>query len=105
MSKKEGTPLSTMLGSGDFTKIAGKQYTIKAIKLKDIPEFEQDKLSFGPQFFSLAAKEEREKLDKWLSRYVSNAAGEPMTTEKATEEDWDVVDIKTCLLKMVDISG
>lgn len=102
---KEVTPLSTMLGSGDFIEIAGKQYVIRAIKLKDIPEFEKDNLNFGPQYFSLAAKKEREKIDKWLSRYVFNAAGEPMTLDKATEEDWDVTDIKTCLLKLVDISG
>ena len=102
---KEVTPLSTMLGSGDFIEIAGKQYVIRAIKLKDIPEFEKDNLNFGPQYFSLAAKKEREKIDKWLGRYVFNAAGEPMTLDKATEEDWDVADIKTCLLKLVDISG
>lgn len=105
MSKKEVTPLSTMLGGGDSTEIAGKQYVIKVIKLKDIPEFEKDNLNFGPQYFSLAAKKERDKIDKWLSRYVFNAAGEPMTLDKATEEDWDVADIKTCLLKLVDISG
>lgn len=105
MSKKEVTPLSTMLGGGDSIEIAGKQYVIKVIKLKDIPEFEKDNLNFGPQYFSLAAKKERDKIDKWLSRYVFNAAGEPMTLDKATEEDWDVADIKTCLLKLVDISG
>lgn len=105
MSKKEVTPLSTMLGGDDSIEIAGKQYVIKVIKLKDIPEFEKDNLNFGPQYFSLAAKKERDKIDKWLSRYVFNAAGEPMTLDKATEEDWDVADIKTCLLKLVDISG
>jgi len=102
---KEVTPLSTMLGSGELTQIAGKQYVIKAIKLKDIPEFEQDKISFGPQYFSLAVKDERKKLDKWFSRYVFNTTGEPMTLDKATEEDWNVADIKGCLLRLVDISG
>lgn len=105
MSKKEVTPLSTMLGGGNFTEIAGKEYVIKAIKLKDIPEFEQDKLNFGPQFFSLIDEKDREKLDKWFSRYVFNAAGESMTIERATNDDWDLADLRKCFLKLVDISG
>lgn len=105
MSKKEATPLSVMTGSGITFFIGERAYTMRPIKLKDIPEFEEDKINIGAQYFSILDEEERKKLNKWLSRYVQDESGEALTLEKAIEEDWDLANLKQCVLRLIDISG
>lgn len=105
MSNKEATPLSTMVGSGEDFYVGKKRYTVKPLKLRDVDEFTKDNISLGLQIFNLTNEDAKKKLDKWLSRQVTNGNGEPMTAGKATEDDWDVVDLKKCIQKLVDISG
>lgn len=105
MAKKEATSLATMVGTGELWEVQGKNYTVKPLKLKDEPEFTGDQINFGPQYFSLITPEERAKFDKWMSRYLFDEAGEPMSLEKATELDWDVADLKEFWHRLVKISG
>jgi len=105
MSKQEATPLSVMTGSGSTFLVGEKAYTMRPIKLKDIAEFEEDKLNLGAQFFSLIDEEQKANLDKWLSRYVKDEEGNPVTIEKAMEDDWDLANLKNCVLRLIDISG
>ncbi len=105
MAKKEATPLSTMLGSGEDFLVGEKRYTVKPLKLKHIDEFVKDNLSVGLQFVNLTNDEAREKLNKWLSRQVVDENGSPLSLDRAMEEDWDLVDLKNCIQRLLDISG
>ena len=107
MSKdiKSPTPLSVMLGDGGSFDVKGKSYTIKPIALKDIEKFMKDNLSLGVQLFNVSDKKTREKVDIWLTGYCFDEEGNPVSLEKAMDEDWDVVDLKEFFRKLCDFSG
>lgn len=105
MSNKNITSLSTMLGSGDFIEIKGKQYKIKPIVLKDIEAFVSSNTGLGSQLFNLIDKKSKENVDKWLSKYCFDESDNPISLEIAMNDDWDVIDLKTFIKKLCDISG
>lgn len=109
MSNQEAKPvdLATMLGifGGEDFAVGDKKYVVKPLSLKEVNEFMNDNLSLGTQLWAVDNKESREKLDKWLSRHCFDRTGEPMTLEKATNDDWTIVDLKKFVYKLCDISG
>lgn len=104
MSNKETTPLSTMLGSGEFIEIRGKQYKVKPLALKDIDMFIEN-TNLGPQLFNLIDKKAKENMNNLLSKYCYDENNSPISLEIAINSDWDVVDLKTFIKKVCDISG
>lgn len=105
MANKEITPLSTMLGSGEFIDIKDKKYKVKPIALKDIDEFMSSHISLSNQLFNLADKKSKQVIDNWLTKYCTDEEGNPVSLQVATDSDWDVVDLKTFVRKLCDISG
>ncbi len=105
MSNKENTPLSTMLGSGDFIEIKGKKYKIKPIALKDIEAFVGSNINLGPQLFNLVDKKAKENINNLLVKYCYDENDNPVSLDIASEHEWDVVDLKTFVKKLCDISG
>lgn len=105
MSNKETTSLSTMLASGDFIEIKGKQYKVKPIVLRDVEAFIGSNTNLGPQLFNLIDKKSKENIDNWLSKYCYDENDSPISLEIAINDDWDVVDLKTFIKKLCDISG
>ena len=105
MAKKEAdvTPLSTMVGGGSVFPVQGKDYRVKALKIKDNDEF--NAINMGSQYFTLNDPKELEKMNKFMERYLFDASGEPMTVEKTGTDDWDIVDLKNFLRKVIEISG
>ena len=105
MSNKEVTPLSTMLGSGEFIVIKEKQYRVKPIALKDIDSFVNSNINLGSQLFNLIDKKAKDNLNNWLAKYCFDEKDNPMSLDIVTEQDWDIVDLKTFVKKLCDISG
>lgn len=120
MSKadKSPTPLSVMLGDGDFFTInKGKSYTVEPIALMHIEEFMKDDISIGAQLFNMTNKKAQEKVDKWLSGikdnegnivrpgYCFDEEGNPVSLEKAMEDGWNLVDLRNFFKKLCDLSG
>lgn len=109
MSKQEANApvsLPTMLGSGKMFEAQGKKYKVLPFKLKEVDEFAKDNLIIGDeQFFNLSSKKNRENLDKWLRRKILTENDEPLTVEKAMEDDWDLDDLKLCIRTLMRISG
>jgi len=105
LSTSEIVSLATMLGGGDFFSVGEKRYKVKPLKLKDIDEFQKDAVNVGPQLYSMINEEARSKLEKWLSRQVFDANNEPMTLQKAIDDDWDLSDLRLCVQKIIDLSG
>lgn len=108
MAKKEAAkaaPLSAMSGSGNFVEIAGKQYQLTVLKVKESDEFTGDNINFGSQFLTLANPEEKAIFLKWLGRHLFTESGEPVTLEIIENDDWTIVDIKTFWRLLVDFSG
>jgi hypothetical protein len=99
--------LSTMLGilGGNDFMVGDKKYVVKPMSLKEVNEFMDDNLCLGTQLFAAANKESRAKLDKWMSRHCFDKLGEPMSMEKATNDDWNVVDLREFIKKLCDLSG
>jgi hypothetical protein len=107
MEAKIPVDLSTMLGilgGNDFTANE-KKYVVKPMSLKEVNEFMKDNLSLGTQLFDVANEEKRKKLDKWLTGHCIDKIGEPMSIEKAMNDDWSIVDLKEFIKKLCDISG
>lgn len=102
---KTPVPFSIMNGEGDSFVVGEKNYTVKPMLVGDALKFSDDNLSVGSQIFNIAIKEKREKINKYLSKYCTNDKGEPMSLESAIADDWDVVDLKEFIKKLVDISG
>ncbi len=108
MAKKEATkaaPLSAMSGSGNFVEIAGKQYQLLPLKVKEVNEFTEDQINFGSQYLTLIDPEPKANLAKWLGRHLFTEDGSPVTLETIENDDWTVVDVKTFWRKLVDFSG
>lgn len=102
---KTPTPLSVMLGSGDFLIVKDKKYKVKPIALKDIEEFMSDDLSISSQLFNITNPERRKKIGKWLTGYCLDEKDNPISLEFAMSNDWDVVDLREFMKKLCDISG
>jgi hypothetical protein len=104
-TKTSPTPLSVMLGSGDFLIVKDKKYKVKPIALKDIEEFMSDELSIGSQLFNITNPDRRKKVDRWLTGYCLDEKDNPINLETAMNEGWDIVDLKEFMKKLCDISG
>ena len=48
----------------------------------------KDNLSLGVQLFNVSDKKTREKVDIWLTGYRFDEEGNPVSLEKAMDEDW-----------------
>ncbi len=107
MSVKDNspTPLSVMIGRGGNLEAKGKTYTVKPIKLMDIEDFMKDNLSLGAQLFNVSDKKSREIINKWITGYCLDSEGNTVSLEKASNDGWDVVDLKEFMKKLCDISG
>lgn len=105
MPKKEATVtgLPAMMGSPFDFVAQSKTYGVKPLKVKDNDEF--NALNFGSQYFTLNDPAEIKKMDKFMERYLFDTEGEPMTVEKTGTDDWDILDLKNFLKKVIDISG
>ena len=105
MANKEATPLSAILGLGQEFEAAGKKYTVKPLKLKDVEQFVNDNISIGSQLFNVLNEDARKTLDKWLSKQVFDEKQDAISLEKAMQDEWDLADLKRCVQKLLDISG
>lgn len=107
MANKEAKPVpfSAMAGSGTTIEIAGKQYQLTVLKVKESEEFTQDNVNFGSQYLTLMDPDAKATLVKWLGRHLFTETGEPVTLEIIENDDWTVADIKTFWRKLVDFSG
>lgn len=108
--KKEATPVSpvslaTMLGEGETFSVNGKKYTVKPLLLKDISSFTKEQISLGSQLFNLMNEESQKILNKWIEKYITDSKNEPMTLQKMMDEEWNVVDLKNAIHKLIDVSG
>lgn len=100
---KEPVSLETMLGV-DGGAFKGKGYDIRALPLKRVREFMGDNISVGAQLFNLADDEPRANLDKWLKECIT-LNGKPQGLEDLEDAGWDLVDLKTAVRKIIDLSG
>ena len=132
MSKKEAAPLSVMLGSGedfyfDVTKlktdedgnpvfgadgnpilevIASKTLRVLPLSLKEVQEFQEDRINTGTQNFTVLSDRERAKTDKWLKTHVfMPGAGKVVTVDLLKEEGMDLLQMKKLIGRLLDISG
>jgi hypothetical protein len=109
MSNQEAKPvdLSTMLGilGGNDFVVGNKKYVIKPMALKHVDEFMKDNLALGAQIFNLSNEDVKAKLEKWISGYCFDRDGNPMTLQKAMDDDWNLVDLKNFIKKLCDLSG
>ena len=64
-----------------------------------------DNLSIGSQLFNVSNKDSKTKIDKWLNGYAVDSKDEPMSLDKAMNDEWDIVDLKNFIKKLCDISG
>jgi hypothetical protein len=108
-------PLDIMLGQGRFVA-QGKEYVVKALKLKQIDELKKDTMATAVPFFDLVDKEMAKKLDKWFSRLVFRADnhkgakdGEKeekgLTVQDLCDDDWDLDDLRNLWKAILRISG
>ncbi|HEX2925854.1 MAG TPA: hypothetical protein VHP38_06300 [Ruminiclostridium sp.] len=105
VDEKAPVPFSVMNGDGESFVVNEKNYTVKPMLVGEALNFASSGLSLGPQIFNLGEKKAREKLDKYLSQYCTNESGEPMTIDKVSADNWNVVHLKLFIRKLVDISG
>ncbi len=105
--KTDKTPLSVMLGSGVIFEAQGKKYTVLPIKLKELLDFKDGKIAIGnnAQGYNILIDENRNKIDKWLQSKLIDSNGEPMSFEKAVNDDWDTDDLERFLRTLFKISG
>lgn len=97
--------LNDMTGGGEIFTVGGKKYTVKPLKLREIPEYNKDSVNVGPQLFSMLDERQKTVVDKWLGKKVEDEKGNPMSIERAEEDDWSLTDLRQCLLKIIDVSG
>ncbi|OPX46395.1 hypothetical protein CLHUN_02110 [Ruminiclostridium hungatei] len=108
MSKIDGKtpiPFSVMSGDGESFGVGEKSYTVKPMLVGDALKFAEDGLFIDVQLFNLGNKKAKAKLDEYLSRYCTDENNEPMSIEKITADNWNVVHLKQFVKKLVDISG
>ncbi|MBA1335829.1 MAG: hypothetical protein HPY66_1647 [Firmicutes bacterium] len=106
MSDKKAVPLGVMLGAPElFTASNGKVYEIAPLLLKEVPEFQNDRISIGAQIFNITDEEAKQSLEKWVARKFQTAKGQAVTVQDLMNDDWTVVDLKNAIRKLADISG
>jgi hypothetical protein len=110
MSKTEANSpvdLSVMLGilGGNDFMVGDKKYVVKPMKLKEVNEFMKDNLGLSTQLFAISNEASKKKMDKWLSNHCFDKIGEPMTVEKAINDDWSIVDLREFIKRLCDLSG
>ena len=97
--------LSDMTGGGEIFIVGDKKYVVKPLKISEVVEFNRDRVNVGPQLFSLSDERQTEVINKWLGKKVEDEKGKPMSISRAEEDDWSIVDLRQCLLKIIDVSG
>lgn len=97
-------PLSTMIGQGNSFVAQGNEYTIRPLKLKDVPMFLQDGISIGSQIFNLSTPEAREISDKWIQKTLTKG-DEPTSLNILENDDWDTSDLKRFWRELLELSG
>jgi len=104
-------PLDIMLGQGHFVA-QGKEYVVKALKLKQIDELKKDTMATAVPFFDLVDEKMAKKLDKWFVRLVFRAdtykgvEGESgLHVQDLKDDDWDLDDLKNLWKAILRISG
>lgn len=97
--------LGTMTGAGKRITVNGKEYTVKSLRLKDIPAFVEDMLSLDSQLFNFINEDSRKSLDKWLQACVVDENGKPLSLKKATEDDWRLEDLRSTVRYIADLSN
>jgi hypothetical protein len=104
---KEATPVSfsVMNGEPEIFIAQKKKYHIEPMKVSDAMKFSDENLSVGAQIFNLASKENREKLNYYLSKYCTNEEGELMSLDSVIKADWDIAELKSFIRRLCDISG
>lgn len=108
MSKTEDKapiPFSVMSGDGEPFVVGEKKYTVKPMLVGDALKFADDGVSLGPQILNLGNPASKVKIDSYLSKYCTDEKFESMSLEKITADNWNVVDLKLFIRKLVDISG
>jgi hypothetical protein len=112
VSKTDKTPLSVMMGSGDFFYVRQgkddeKSYVVEPLLVEDVDKF-IDGIHIGNAISNMIDTKDsknRATLSLWLSKQVKTADGEPLTLDIVKSDHWTVVDLKLCLRKICDISG
>lgn len=102
--EREPVSLSVMVESAEEFVIKGTKYLIRPLFLDEVPEFNRDGLSLGPQFINLSDEERTKTLDKWIQRTVFNADGEPLSLRILIKKHWTLKDLRNCLRKLIDLS-
>jgi len=102
-NKMTPVPLAVMMGQGVFS-VQGKEYIVKALKLKHIEEFNADKMSTRIPYFDFLDKESVAKLEKWLPRIVFKG-DKALSLKILMEDDWDLADLKRLWNEVIGISG
>jgi len=108
MSNKEAkapVPFSVMNGDPELFIVGEKKYYVKPMPVGEALKFVDDDIVLDKQIFNLALKDRRKKIDKYLSEYCTNEKGEPMSLQKITDDNWNIVDLKHFIWKLCDISG
>ena len=110
-NKNEQSPVSlaTMLNAGDmFFPSNGKGYRITALDLHEVQELIDDGISIRTQLPNVTNPELKGKLDKWLKRKFRNDKGDPVNLEDLMDKEkdnWNLIDLRKAIEKMVDLSG
>lgn len=105
-TNKEITPLSVMLGSGDFLTIKNKKYAVKPMPLQYIEEFmEGGFYALTAPIFYMTDENGKKKIDKCFSEYCFDSDDNPFSLKKAFENEWDVEDLQKFLKKLCNVSG
>jgi len=100
---EEKFDLGVMLEGTEEFIVRGTKYYVRPLYLGEVEEFTKDGLSIGPQLINLTDKNNREKVDKWLKRTVTDKDGNAMSLEIL--EKWTVKDLRRYMQKVIDISG
>lgn len=102
--EKYNVPLSVMVESAEEFVVKGTKHLIRPLFLEEVPEFQRDGLTVGPQFFNLADEERAKTLDKWISRVLFDKDGNPLSLQQLKEKHWNIKDLRKVLQKIIDLS-
>lgn len=105
VTEKTPVPFSVMSGDGESFVVGEKNYTVKPMLVGDALKFAEDGLFIDVQLFNLGNKKAKAKLEEYLSRYCVDENNDPMSIEKITTDNWNVVHLKQFVKRLVDISG
>jgi hypothetical protein len=103
---KEPVPLSTMVKGGTSFEAQGKKYKVLPLKLKEVDDIAEDRIFlFDNHVFNILNKQNRKKLDAWISGKLLDSDGGATSLEKIMGDDWDVNDLKEFMKVLLGISG